>query len=255
MNSAPRIQSLARADAILGRVMAAGREGVRLAELSAAVKLNKTTVFNLVGTLVSLGYVTQDKDSRAYRLGPRSLMLGLSAQRQNSLLDVSRDALERLCRDTRETVNLAVPMGDTAIIVDSREGGHQIRLTSYSGTLAPYHATAVGKAILAFLDPARAALALEAPMTPIGPRTITDRATLLAELDRIRQTRRSLDLEEMEQGAHCVAVPIFDPLGAVCAAISVSGLRDRLGEAELAKVADMIAVEIAGIEKRLGMAG
>jgi DNA-binding IclR family transcriptional regulator len=253
MASEPRIQSLARADAILGAVMQAGRSGLRLAELSATVGLNKTTVFNLVGTLVSLGYVVQDKDSRAYRLGPRSLLIGLAAQRQNSLLDAARGALERLCRETRETVNLAVPLTDTAIIVDSREGGHQIRLTSYAGTLAPYHATAVGKAILAFLEPARQAVALEAPMDAIGPRTITDRPALLRELERIRKTRRSLDLEEMEQGAHCVAVPIFDALGSVCAAISVSGLRDRLDETALGRVGDLVAEEVGSIERRLRM--
>jgi IclR family acetate operon transcriptional repressor len=249
----PRIQSLARADAILGLVMQAGREGARLSSLAAGLKLNKTTVFNLVGTLMSLGYVVQDEISRAYRLGPRVLMLGLNAQRQNSLVDLAAPALERLCHDTRETVNLAVPLAESGVIVDSREGTYQIRLTSYAGTLAPYHATAVGKAMLAFLSPEQREAVLAGPLPAVGPRSKTERAPIEAEIRQIRASRRAYDLEEMEQGAHCVAVPIFDATRTVCGAISVSGLRDRMGEAEMTKVGDAIAAEIAVIEKRLAI--
>jgi IclR family acetate operon transcriptional repressor len=249
----PRIQSLARADAILGLVMQAGREGARLSTLAAGLKLNKTTVFNLVGTLMSLGYVVQDEASRAYRLGPRVLMLGLNAQRQNNLVDLAAPALERLCRDTRETVNLAVPLTDTGVIVDSREGTHQIRLTSYAGTLAPYHATAVGKAMLAFMPAETREAVLSGPLPEVGPRSKTERGPIEAELRDIRASRRAFDLEEMEQGAHCIAVPIFDATGAVCGAISVSGLRDRMDPAQMDRVGDAIAAEIAGIEKRLAI--
>jgi IclR family acetate operon transcriptional repressor len=249
----PRIQSLARADAILGLVMQAGREGARLSALSNGLKLNKTTVFNLVGTLMSLGYVVQDEASRAYRLGPRVLMLGLNAQRQNNLVDVAAPALERLCRDTRETVNLAVPLADSAVIVDSREGTHQIRLTSYAGTLAPYHATAVGKAMLAFLSPDSREAVLSGQLPAVGPRSKTSREPIEAELKEIRASRRAHDREEMEQGAYCVAVPIFDASRTVCGAISVSGLRDRMDDKTMTEVGDAIAGEVALIEKRLAI--
>jgi DNA-binding IclR family transcriptional regulator len=197
--------------------------------------------------------VVQDETSRAYRLGPRVLMLGLNAQRQNNLVDIAAPALERLCRDTRETVNLAVPLADNAVIVDSREGTHQIRLTSYAGTLAPYHATAVGKAMLAFLSPEIREAVLSGPLPAVGPRSKTTREPLEAELREILAMRRAYDREEMEQGAHCIAVPIFDATRSVCGAISVSGLRDRMDEAGMTAVGDAIAEEVAIIEKRLAI--
>ncbi len=78
----PRIQSLKRADDILSAVSNAGSEGIRLNELAMTLNLNKTTVFNLVRSLAVLGYVRQDRASRAYRLGDRAMELALR-QRSN----------------------------------------------------------------------------------------------------------------------------------------------------------------------------
>lgn len=248
---APRIQSLVRADAILSAI-AARRDGIRLHELARAVALNKTTVFNLVGTLVRLGFARQDPATKAYSLEFRNLQLGRQAQRQQDFLELCAQSLHRLCVATRETVNLAVPYLDCAMIVDSREGGHTIRLTSYAGTLAPYHATACGKAILAFLDePLRVAHYERRPLERLAPGTITSIERLEDDLATIRATRIAHDREEMEKGAHCVAVPIFDGFERVCGAISVAGVKDRMSDDAMAEIAALIAAEIARIERRL----
>ena len=78
----PRIQALARADAILDVIAGADEEGVSLSQVSRITGLNKTTAFNLLASLVTLGFVEQDRISRAYRLGFRNLELGRLVQQR-----------------------------------------------------------------------------------------------------------------------------------------------------------------------------
>src|SRR5215470_13176149 len=142
-----RIQSLARASAILDVIAENGT--VQLTELSAAVGLNKSTTFYLVESLADLGFAERAGDGKGYRLGLRNLELGRSVQRRLDIAAVSRPALMRLCALSKETVNLAVPYVFDAMIVESLEGAHGVRATSYAGSRASYHSTACGKAIVA----------------------------------------------------------------------------------------------------------
>jgi DNA-binding IclR family transcriptional regulator len=248
----PRIQSLCRADRILSAVAGAGSDGIRLAALSKAVGLNKTTTFNIVETLLALGYVKHDPARKAYSLGFRLVQLGLASHRQIDLVEIAADVLTRLCVETRETVNLAVPAPRFAVIVDSREGSHNIRMTAYTGTPAPYHAAACGKAILAFMpQPSREAVLRGTTTEAITVHTKTRSAEIERELEAVRREGLAFDLEEMEIAAHCVAAPILDETGAVCGSISVAGLRDRLPLAALRDTGRRIRQEIAVIESRI----
>jgi len=246
-----RIQSLARASAILDVIAENGT--VQLTELSAAVGLNKSTTFYLVESLADLGFAERAGDGKGYRLGLRNLELGRSVQRRLDIAAVSRPALMRLCALSKETVNLAVPYVFDAMIVESLEGAHGVRATSYAGSRASYHSTACGKAIVALLDSnVRDVIFAARPLTPVTPNTITRRDLLEAQLAEVRQRGFSLDMEENELGAHCVAAPIRDGLGDVAGAISISGLAARVPEASLIELAQAIMKETRLISKALG---
>ena len=88
----PRIQSLARADAILSAVMA--HEGpASLSTLSEALQLNKTTVFNLAESLVMLGFLQRATRGKGYQLGLRCLELGRQIAKKLPILEISRPSL------------------------------------------------------------------------------------------------------------------------------------------------------------------
>ena len=245
------IQSLQRAGAILDALTACG--DASLAEISRAVGLNKTTAFYLVKTLLSLGFVAWDEGNRTYSLGLKHLIFGRSVQRRLNIAALSRPSLLRLCVETKETVNLAVPSIYDALIVESFEGSHGVRATSYAGTRAPYHSTACGKAILAFQDEAVCQFVCELrPLAQVTPKTLTDGAALRRQLAEIRVQGYSLDLEENELIANCVAAPIFDGFGEVAGAISISGPTSRMLPAVLAAHARLIIDEARVIAKALG---
>jgi len=248
----PRIQSLARANDILDVVLKARTGTARLAEISAALNLNKTTVFNLAESLVTLGFLTRATDQRGYRLGLRNLELGRAVARRNSIIELCRPALMRLCRETMETVNLAVPYLTHAMILESYEGSHGVRPTSYAGTSAPYHATACGKALLACMAPSvREEIYRASGLPALTPNTITDRAQLEADLAEARQRGYAVESEECETGASCVAMAVRDSFDEVCAAISVAGFAQRMTPASVELIVAQLSAEVAGIEQQL----
>lgn len=242
------IQSLARANAILQVVE---QNGVApLAAIARATGLNKTTAFYLVSSLAELGFV--ERVDGGFRLGLRNLELGKAVQRQTSIIEIAKPSLTRLCIATKETVNLAVPYLLDALIIESLEGIHGVRVTSYAGTRAPYHATACGKAILAHFDEAsRFAVYQSRGLGSVTPKTLTCVETLEAQLVEIRRAGHAFDLEEMEDSAYCVSVPIFETFGNIAAAISVAGPKSRMTIETLTDIAKLIKVEVGEISRRL----
>jgi len=250
---APRIQVLARADAILSALAEPGLEaGASLARIVAAVGLNKATTCNLLASLVALGYVEHQREARVYRLGLRAIELGRAAQRRLDVSAICRPFLLRLSNATRETVNLALPYGFDAMIVDSLEGTYGVRVTSYAGTRAPYHSTACGKALLAEMPEAvRREVYAARPLMPQTPRTLATVEALEADLGAIRARGYALDIEENEPGANCLGMAFRDGAGEAAGAISIAGPVDRMTQATIAALVGTLRAEITAIEARL----
>ena len=246
-----RIQSLARANKILDVLVVRGVAALR--DISKVTGLNKPTAYYLVETLVDLGFVERIEDRQGYRLGMRNLELGQAVLRQINIITASHPSLIRLCALSRETVNLAIPYVLDTLIIESLEGTHGVRASSYTGSRAPYHATACGKAILAFLHSSvRDAIYLARPLDPITLNTITCRNALETQLALVRARGYAVDTEEMELNARCVAAPIWDGLGNVAGAVSVSALAERLPDSAVIDLAQSIIDETVVISKTLG---
>ena len=116
-----RIQSIARAKAILDVLTVADRDWTPLRAIALSTGLAKTTAFNLVNALVEVGLVEHDPPRGAYRLGAQMLVYGRAVERRMDLVGLMRPYLLKLCTATRETVNLALPAANDILIVDSVE--------------------------------------------------------------------------------------------------------------------------------------
>lgn len=224
----PRIQSLARADAILAFVMAhAGPIG--LSTLSEALELNKTTVFNLAESLVVLGYLERTAQPKGYRLGLRCLELGRHVAKSLPLLEMSQPSLRELCQKTGETVNLAAPYLHEAIILEALQSHHAVRATAYAGSRSSYHSSACGKAILAHLPlEQRKWLYGSTGLKRLTENTICTVDELEADLAKVREQGFATDNQENEIGAYCIAMSIFGPFDEIVGSISVSGVVQRM---------------------------
>ncbi len=224
-----------------------------MADIQRRTGLNKTMTFRLLRALADQGFVEQDPTTRAWSLGLRLLELGsLVATRQN-LVAVSQPLLVQLRERFAETVNLGVLRDDRVVYLAMAEGGHGLRMSARLGASDPLHATALGKAILAFMDDReRARIVAAAPLARQTPHTITDPARLVEELAATRARGYAIDDQENEIGARCVGAPILDPAGRPVAALSIAGPTARIDGERVNSLAAALTDAAAEIGWRFG---
>ncbi|MBV9561977.1 MAG: IclR family transcriptional regulator [Bradyrhizobium sp.] len=227
------VQSLGRAFAILEQV-ARHREGIGLAELSKLVGLHNSTTFHLAKTMVSLGYLRQEKDSKRYRVGRPLFALAASALDEIEMVNVATPILEELSRQTGESGHFAVRMGDAVVVIARTSGPGAFQLTDRVGVVRPAHCTALGKIILASLRPDQLGRLLErVELKPSTPKSITDVPVLMREIAEVRRTGIAFDDGEFNPEVRCVAVPVTDFTGQVVGALGISGPIWRLSNQTL----------------------
>ena len=248
-----RIQSLGRASAIMDVITAGEEGGVGLSHISRATSLNKTTAFNLLASLVTIGLVEQDAHSRKYRLGLRCLELGRQVQQRLRVSHLARPILVGLCRKTNETVNLGIPGMLDFRVIDSFVGSRISHGRANNEWRWMYHCTALGKAFLAGWDALlRQSIYDSCELSSLTPNTVTDLGSLEAQLARFREQGFATDLEEFEIGVNGIASWIVDGFGEVAAAISVSGHSSRLTDAVMLRIAPDVVRAANAISVALG---
>jgi DNA-binding IclR family transcriptional regulator len=215
------VQSLERAAALLRALAEAGRP-LSAGELAAAVGLPRPTVYRLLQTLCTEGWVAQN--GRSFVIGASVLWLAARRLEQLELRSVGRPLLAELRDRTGETVHLGVLEAGQVVYVEKLESPGPLRMASMVGRIVPAHSTALGKAMLAYLPREQVERIVERHgLVRRTPNTITDPARLFQELAAIRARGYSIDNVENEEGIRCVGAAIFDHRGRVAGAVSVSG--------------------------------
>lgn len=162
---------------------------------------------------------------------------------------------ERIAETTKETVNVNALSGLTAVCVDKVRGNEGMQLDWRIGSRGPLYCGGAGKAILAFLSDADQERVLAEPLPSFTPATISNPATLRAELARIRKRGYSIDNQEIVTGVFCVAVPILDRLARPVGAISVTGPTPKAAGSEIQPIVQMLNEACAHVSRRLGYVG
>lgn len=217
------VQSLERAFSILEEV-AKHRNGIGLADLSKIVGLHNSTTFHLAKTMVTLGYIRQDRDTKRYHMGRMIFALAASSRSEVDLVGLATPVLEDLARETGETSHLAIRSGDDVVIAAKVAGTGAFQLVDRAGGLRPAHCTALGKILLATLPEDRFQQFIGgARLEPMTPKTITDRERLAREVAQVRESGIAFDDGEYDPEVRCVAAPVRDFTGQVTAAIGISG--------------------------------
>lgn len=228
------MQSVDRAIGLL-ELLAQSGGGTSLTDLSARAGLNISTCHHLLATLVRAGYVAQVPGRRTYALGARVLHLGQAFMRQVDLPRRAQPVLDRLNVETGEAVHLAVLQGDQVVTVAKSEARHAVRVdTGVIGSAEAPHATASGKAMLAWLpdDQVRRILGING-LQRFTPHTIVDREALIEDMRHVRRNGFAMDREEFQAGVICVGAAVRDHSGAVIGSLSASAPAFRASDAHL----------------------
>jgi len=224
-----------------------------LTDLARKLGLGKSSVYRLLVTLAQRGYVEKNPQSERYRLTYRLFAVGSPAADRFGLREAAHPVMERLAAQTGETVNLGVLDGTRVLNIHKVESHHLLRMHMAVGSGVPAHATALGKVLLAALEPHELAQRLRGRrLERLTRQTIRDRPTLRVALARIRDQGFAIDDEECSLGLRCVAAPIVDRQGAVVAALSISGLSQRFPQTALSRLAEVVRAAAREISHRLG---
>jgi IclR family pca regulon transcriptional regulator len=219
-------QSVERGLAILSS-FEAERPLMGVSELARELDLNRSTAHRYISTLAHLGYLTQDPETRRYRLGPKVLDLGFAAINSMDVREIAAPYLRALSDETGCTVNLAILDGADVLYIErcrtARPGQREIDLNLHVGSRLPAYCTALGKAIVAFLPEAHIADIVDrTDFAERGPNTLTDPEGFRDDLARIRAAGIAVNDEELAYGLRSVAAPIRNHAGEVDAAVNLA---------------------------------
>jgi len=226
--------------------------GLGLKAISDATGIHKSTAHRFVKHLERERYLICT-ESGAYLIGPRFAQLTTHVNPRAALQAVARPVLSELWKSNRETVNLAVLDQSTVLYTDVIESTHEFRLSSRVGTRRTLPATALGKAMAAFLpkEEAEGTLA-DVTFQAFTPKSIINHIQFQQELAKIRREGYAVDDEEATLGARCVAAPILGADGAAIAAISVSGPTTRVTVNHIPALASAVVNAAGAISVGMG---
>jgi IclR family acetate operon transcriptional repressor len=206
-------------------------------EIARRTGINASTVSRLLATLASSGMVEHVPASGRYRLGLRLLQLGNVVLGRLDLREVARPHLQELSLQTGETATLSAPGERDAVTVDFVQGEATVQSVARVGRPSVGHATATGKVSLAF----GRGQPPPGPLKAYTPKTITDRAKLAAELERVRRQGYAEAVGEREPDLNGIAAPVFGPDDELAGIIGVQGPSSRFGrEAMRAALAPLV---------------
>lgn len=222
-------------------------------ELARHIGTDPSQIHRALRVLQECGYVDQDPDTKKYRLSNHVVELASSQLRR---LDVRTDAqpvLHELAQMTRHTTHLAVLSRGYAVIIEQVRGASSVSVNIAMGDVAPLHATALGKALLAHLDPSEIENVLsEIDFMELTPHSMTSEAQLRLALTEIRSRGYATDDEEAFPGVRCAAAPVFNWSGDVVAAIGVSGPAWEITPPIFSSLGQQVLAASSTLSRRLG---
>lgn len=238
------VQSLERAITVL-RVLA-DADGLSLTEVARLAELAPSTAYRMLSTLQAAGFAEIHESNQLWFVGVEAFRIGSAFLRRRKLSERGLGIVQNLMLQTGETANIALAERDGVVFVTQAETHEPIRAFFRPGTRSPYHASGIGKAVLAYMAKEQRQAALERlTLARFTPKTLCSVAELETNLNEARTRGYALDDEERHLGMRCIAAPVFDEFGMPVGGLSVSGPTVRVDSAfvEQAAVAVMEAAQ------------
>lgn len=201
--------------------------------------VTKPAVYRILHTLEERNFVMRDENRREYILG--EFLTGIS-KKQDQLLNLPRviaPYMLALLKKFDETVNLGVLDGNKIKYLHSLESSQRLRSSNPQEEKDNVHSTALGKALLATLNDAELKkIVQKLDLKAQTDRTITTEKGLISAIHRSKKIGFSIDDQENEFGARCVAVAVVDKAGNALCALSITGPSSRMSTEKLRMIGE-----------------
>lgn len=205
------MSALARGLSIIEYVAKNQSKGVTFPQILAFTGLPQSSCFRVLKELTDLGYLCFIEDTRKYYVSMKIAGLGSKISASDSMRRFLRPLMEKMRDESNKTCNLGIMDVNAGIFLDViYSESNTIKLLSGIGASFPLHCTALGKVLLTYASPEKREAVLSSDLTPLTPRTITNRHFLEEQFEQIKMDGYASEHEESTLGIHCFAVPIFD---------------------------------------------
>ena len=239
-------QAIDRAARILTHVLE-GDGRITVGVLSDAVNLPKSTTSRLVGALERHGLLARNPDDGGLLPGPAIDAYARRTRLDPSLPELAQDLLESVATVTGETTTLSIATARGVEQIAQAEGAYILGSTNWMGRTVPFHASAVGKAMLAF-----GAVALPpGQLDALAPKTLTIRGDLVRDLEATRERGYGLSVEEIEPGLIAIGAPVRGADRRVVAGVAIAGPSVRITPDRFATIGDLLVRTAAELEARI----
>ncbi|WP_405477708.1 IclR family transcriptional regulator [Streptomyces sp. NBC_00009] len=206
-------------DDMLGRglrlltVLADHPAGLGVSAAARAAALPVSSAHRLLGRLAAERFVAYDEDTRRYALGARVLELSRGFQRSPAGYSAAAAPMRRLADRTGLPAIAGILYDRDVLLVLTAQGTQHLQLRSAEGTRNAWHATSLGKVLVAGLAERERDELLAADLSAVTARTVTDPAAVREELDAVRERGWAEVDEENEVGVRSIAVAVPPPHG------------------------------------------
>jgi IclR family acetate operon transcriptional repressor len=215
----------------------------------------RSTTYRLMAQIEKAGFLDRDEDTGLYRVGIRLAALGELAQSSTSLQRIAHPVLRRLSQQTGETATLLLLVDGEGTAVLHSESTQRVVAKGVLGRYWPLHASAGGKALLAWRPEAEAKKLLKKRLTRYTPTTIATLPSLKRELKQIRERGYATVRGEFMDDVWGVAVAIFNHREQLEGALTLGGPRSRVTRARLPELGKILIAAGDRVSRALGYAG
>ncbi|PKN66002.1 MAG: hypothetical protein CVU57_07390 [Deltaproteobacteria bacterium HGW-Deltaproteobacteria-15] len=227
-------------------LLARNNGSMGVSEIASAVDLHKSTVYNILNSLVDLGVL--NKTENKYSFGAKLYLLGHVIDYESLVVRQVRPHMQRFSEETKLTTSFGIRAGMRLVVLERIELPGAITVATHGGKVRPLLDGAYGKAVLSILPDMEIQEILNThELIKRTPRTVTDRKKYLAMIQKTRDEGVAIERGEFYEGIWGVAVPIAIPFLNTQAVIWAFGLEIKENERAIngyAKLLKRLATEI-----------
>ncbi|OON42050.1 transcriptional regulator [Izhakiella australiensis] len=246
-------QALERGIAILQYLEKSGGSS-SVSDISLSLALPVSTTFRLLKALENADFVNQDSQLGWWHIGLGAFNIGSAYIHNRDVLSVAGPFMRRLMQMSGETVNVAIRNRNEAVLIGQQECKSMVRMCAPLGSRLPLHASGAGKSLLYPLpDDELVEVIVNTGLQRFTATTVVDLPALQKDLKDARSRGYSIDHEEHITGLNCIASAIYDDVGSVVAAISISGPASRLTPDRFTSQGELLHNTAQDISTALGL--
>lgn len=218
-STTPQVSSVIHATKILEFYAAQREEYLSLTEISRALHMHKTTVYRILRTLQSVGWIEQSSTNGRYRLGTGILLVASAVSVHRTTRSLIAEEMRKLSELHNETVVLSALRGNIGICVDMVKSRHSLSISPENGYIVPLERGATGKTLLASQPQ-------DIIQRLLGSYPSDEAAALERQLRDIQRDGYCISESEVDMGVAAIAVPL--PLNDCTYTLTISGPMERL---------------------------